>query len=100
MRGDVLETVRRIGFAESGKVERFIVLSADDFADYERIAVAPLDDATYHVNNPLAVQVEPGVVALVHHVAVVSREKFVPRRLHHIQALDDVDRVLSAFLGL
>jgi hypothetical protein len=100
MRGDVLQTRRRIGFADPGKLESFVVLQSDAFDEYERIAIAPLDDKRYHSGNPLAVVVNARQVALLGYFAVVSREKLSAEAVGHIDDLEDVDRVLCIFLGI
>jgi hypothetical protein len=100
MRGDVLQAKRRIGFAGSGTLESFVVLQSDAFHDYERIAIAPIDDSKYHPGNPLAVGISPRQVVLLGHLAVVSRETFKAEPIGHVDNLEQVDRVLAIFLGI
>jgi hypothetical protein len=100
MRGDILQAKRRIGFADSGSLESFVVLQSDAFLDYERIAIAPIDDAKHHTGNPLAVAINSRQVALLGHLAVLSRETFKPEPVTRIHNLDEVDRVLALFLGI
>jgi hypothetical protein len=100
MRGDILQAKRRIGFADSGTLESFVVLQSDAFQEYERIAIAPVDDARHHAGNPLAVAINSRQVALLGHLAVVSRETFKPEAIARVHNLDEIDRVLALFLGL
>jgi hypothetical protein len=100
MRGDILQAKRRIGFAASGALESFIVLQSDAFQDYDRIAIAPIDDAKFHMGNPLAVPLDSRHVVLLHHLAVVSRETFKTDPVGHVDALAEVDRVLAMFLDI
>jgi hypothetical protein len=100
MRGDILQVKRRIGFADPGRVESFLVVQSDVFADDERVAVMPIDDARYHVGSPLAVPINSREVALVDYLAVVSREKFGPEVARQVANLERVDRVLGVFLAI
>jgi hypothetical protein len=100
MRGDVLQAKRRIGFAASGRLESFIVLQSDAFHELERIAIAPIDDSSHHTGNPLAVGIDDRRVALLGHLAVVSRETFKAEPIGRIENLEEVDRVLAIFLGI
>ena len=100
MRGDILQAKRRIGFADPGRLESFLVLQSDAFEEYERIAIAPVDERRYHAGNPLAVVVTARQVALLGHLAVVSRENLRAEPVGHVDDLRDVDRVLAMFLGI
>jgi hypothetical protein len=100
MRGDVLQAKRRIGFADSGTLESFVVLQSDAFHDYERLAIAPIDDPKYHRGNPLAVAIDSRQVVLLGHLAVVSREIFKAEPIGRLDSLEEVDRVLATFLGI
>lgn len=100
MRGDILKTKRRIGFADPGKLESFVVLQSDAFEEYERIAIAPIDDRRHHVGNPLAIAISPQKVVLLGHLAVVSKENLKADPVGRVDDLYDVDRVLAIFLGI
>ena len=99
MRGDILQAKRRIGFADAGTLESFVVLQSDTFQDHERIAIAPIDDSKHHT-SPLAVAIDPRHVVLLDHLAVVSRETFKADPIGRVDDLEDVDRVLAIFLGI
>jgi len=100
MRGDILQAKRRIGFADPGKLESFVVLQSDAFETYERIAIAPVDDRSHHAGNPLAISINPRKVVLLGHLAVVSRDNLKPDPVGRVDDLSDVDRVLAIFLGI
>jgi mRNA-degrading endonuclease toxin of MazEF toxin-antitoxin module len=110
-RGDVLKLRRRLGFAASGKVERFVVVQdARLNAFLPTVLVIPLDDPlAVHERNPAAVSIsaaEAGTagrqVALVTHLTVLPVDRFeasIGGRLSQA-TLSQIDAVLKIVLGL
>ncbi len=57
-RGDVLVSLRKLGFGAAGRRERFVVVQSDLLAGIDTSIVAPLDeDGALYLDDPLVVRV-------------------------------------------
>jgi mRNA-degrading endonuclease toxin of MazEF toxin-antitoxin module len=108
-RGDVLVSLRKLGFGDEGKAEEFVVLQADalNAVPMPTVVVAPLiaDDPAY-VKQPLAVKVarkdgSQGLV-LVWLLAAVPTSRFQPAAAWQLPpgVMAAVERVTKVVLDL
>ena len=110
-RGDVLVAKRRLGFAVRGEEERFVVVQDDDIGRYTPTTIAVVLDvaSAVHDGSPFAVAVSPAEagcrvphLALANHIATVSRDRFQPAVVGHLEpaTLARLDSVLRVVLAL
>jgi hypothetical protein len=109
-RGDVLVSVRRLGFGTGGRREQFAVLQSDLLKGVDTLIVAPLDqDAPMYEADPLVAHVTPTEagtsgpqVVLVHLVGAVRLDRFEPAAVGRLspKSMVSVDRLLRTVMHL
>lgn len=109
-RGDVLVSLRKLGFGAGGRRERFVVVQSDLLLGIDTAVVAPLDqDAPIYDSDPLAVRVpaaETGSaqqhVVLVHLVSACRLDRFESGAVGKLssKSMAAVDALLRTVLNL
>ncbi len=102
--------LRRLGFGESGRRERFVVLQSDLLVAMDTAIVAPLDDSvTMYDEDPLAVPVpaaEAGTagpqVVLPHLLTALPLSRFESQPVGRLslESMSSIDVLLRTVLHL